>query len=198
MAKLVYYYGSMNSSKSAQLIMTLHNFEQQGKKTLVFKSAIDTRDTHIKSRAVNREVEAIVVEPSAEGFIYETGAFYITTENTEFVFVDEVQFLSVSQVEELSDLVDNCNVDVICYGLLTDFKGELFPASKKLVEHADSIREIKNQCYQCKNKANRNLRLVNDTPVFEGETVQVGAEESYRSVCRKCYKALEKASCLYA
>lgn len=193
MGKLVFYYGSMNSSKSAQLIMTHHNFEQQGKKSIVFKSARDTRDKFIKSRAINKELEAtMVIKPEDKGMIYGLTKTYWAIEDVEFVFVDEVQFLTASQVEELSDIVDEFNVDVICYGLLTDFKGKLFEGSLKVVEEADSIREIKNQCAHCKSKAVRNLRLLDDQPVFEGETIQVGAEESYRAICRKCYKEFKR------
>lgn len=185
--KLVYYYGSMNSSKSAQLIMTHHNFEQQGKKSIVFKSARDTRDKLIKSRALSKELEAtLVIRPEDQGKMFEYAQSVIPS-GVEFVFVDEVQFLTALQIEELSKIVDELNVDVICYGLLTDFQGKLFEGSLKLVEDADSIREIKNQCAYCKKKANRNMRLLDERPVFEGETIQVGAEESYRAICRGCY-----------
>jgi thymidine kinase len=185
----------MNSSKSAQLIMTHHNFEQQGKKSIVFKSARDTRDKMIKSRALNKELEAtLVVRPEDKGKMYELARTYWAIEDVEFVFVDEVQFLTTEQVEELSTIVDEFNVDVICYGLLTDFQGKLFEGSHKLVEEADSVREIKNQCAHCKSKANRNMRLVDGEPVFEGEVIQVGAEESYRAICRKCYKKFKLAN----
>ena len=182
----------MNSSKSAQLIMTHHNFEQQGKKSLVFKSARDTRQKMISSRALNKEIEAVIVKPTENGKLFDYARGFWGMEDIEFVFVDEVQFLTASQVEELSAIVDEYNIDVICYGLLTDFQGNLFEGSKKLVEEADSIREIKNQCFHCKNKAIRNVRLIDNNPVFEGEVVQVGAEESYRSVCRKCYKKMKE------
>jgi thymidine kinase len=187
--KLYYYYGSMNSQKSAQLIMTHHNFEQQGKKTIVFKSALDTRDNTIKSRALSKELEAtLVIRPTDNQSMYDLTKLYWAIEDVEFVFVDEVQFLTPSQIEELSDIVDEFNIDVICYGLLTDFQGKLFPGSHRLIEEADSIREIKNQCAHCKRKATRNMRLLDGEPVFEGEVIQVGAEETYRAICRKCYK----------
>ena len=189
MSKIVFYYGSMNSSKSAQLIMTLHNFRQQGKKALVFKSSWDTRDEGvIKSRALNTEIQAIPISFEDKYKVYG----HTRKDKPDFVFIDEVQFLEPEQIEELALIVDELGIDVICYGLLTDFRGELFPASKKLVEWADSIREIKNQCFSCNNKANRNMRLLDGEPVFEGEVVQVGAEESYRSVCRKCYQKLKQ------
>lgn len=183
-AKLVFYYGSMNSSKSAQLIMTAYNFRQQNKSYLVFKSGVDTRATGIQSRALQTTLDADQVIRSEDD-----NTMYITCleKQPDFVFVDEVQFFTPTQIKELARIVDELGINVICYGLLTDFKGELFPATKELVEDADSIREVKNQCYYCNNKANRNMRLLDGKPVFEGETVVVGAEELYVSVCRSCF-----------
>ena len=190
MPKIVFYYGSMNSSKSAQLIMTVHNFKQQAKKTLVFKSTLDTRDEGIiSSRALNTNIPAIPVYPGQYGNIYAEADAH----KPDFVFIDEVQFMEQKQIEQLSDIVDRLGIDVVCYGLLTDFQGLLFDGSKRLVETADSIREIKNQCVYCANKANRNMRLLNKVPVFEGETIQVGAEESYVSVCRSCFNQFKNA-----
>lgn len=188
MSKLVFYYGSMNSSKSAQLIMTAFNFKQQGKSYLVFKSSLDTRDIEVKSRALHHAIEAIPVAPD------EISAMITLAEDKrpDFIFVDEVQFLASHQVEELATIVDELGIDVICYGLLTDFQSQLFEGSKKLVEYADSIREVKNQCTYCKNKANRNMRFASGNPIFEGETIMVGAEESYVSVCRSCYQKAKK------
>ena len=189
MAKKVFYYGSMNSSKSAQAIMTIHNFQAQGKSTLVFKSSLDTRDDgYISSRAIKTRIPANLIDVTMNGVM----SAFAKEQKPDFVFVDEVQFLTEAQVEELDYIVDVLGIDVICYGLLTDFQGQLFEGSKRLVETADSIREIKNQCYHCKNKANRNMRLLEGVPVYEGETVQVGAEESYRSVCRRCYNEFRK------
>lgn len=186
MAKLVYYYGSMNSSKSAQLLMTAFNFKQQGKTFEIVKSAHDTRDTSIKSRALNIEMECTPITHFCD--LFEV-AF---ATKPKWLFVDEVQFMDEQMINTLAILVDEYDINVICYGLLTDFQGKLFEGSKCLVETADSIREIKNQCVHCENKANRNMRFADGNPIFEGETIMVGAEESYVSVCRSCYQKAKK------
>lgn len=178
-AKLVFYYGTMNSSKSANLIMTAYNFEQQGKEFIALKSSKDTRDRAITSRALKANLSCKPVSNK------EDIRKAIAGERISFVFVDEVQFMEPDMIDELASIADN-GISVICYGLLTDFRGELFPGSKRLVECADSIREIKNQCIYCENKAIRNMRLVNNKPIFEGPLELPG--DSYQSVCRKCYQ----------
>ena len=177
-AKLVFYYGSMNSSKSANLIMTAYNFAQQGKSYIALKSAKDTRDKDIRSRALKLTLpcEPIVEVEDIRKAIGDT--------HYDWVFVDEVQFMTPEMIECLASLT-NEGINVICYGLLTDFQGYLFPGSKRLVECAESIREIKNQCVHCENKANRNIRLVNGVPIFDGPLELPG--DSYQSVCRRCY-----------
>lgn len=185
-AKLVFYYGSMNSSKSAQLIMTAFNFEQQGKKFEIVKSSHDTRDRKIKSRALSIEMDCTPVSQFVE-------LLQIAMEKKpDWLFVDEVQFMTTEMIDTLTLIVDELGINIIAYGLMTNFQGELFEGSKRLVESADSIREIKNQCIYCENKANRNMRLLNGVPVFEGETIQPGGNESYKSLCRSCYSKFKK------
>lgn len=185
-AKLVYYYGSMNSSKSAQLMMTTFNFEQQGKKFEIIKSSHDTRDHLIKSRALSIEMECTPVSR------WDEILRLALTKKPDWLFVDEVQFMSSDMIDVLAHVADSLHINVVAYGLLTDFQGQLFEGSKRLIECADSIREIKNQCMHCENKANRNMRLLDGVPVFEGETIQPGGNESYRSVCRSCYSKLKE------
>ncbi|MEX3713447.1 thymidine kinase [Cytobacillus horneckiae] len=186
MAKLVFYYGSMNSSKSAQLIMTAFNFEQQGKNFEIVKSSQDTRDNKIKSRALNIEMNCIPVSKFVD-------LLNVATEKKpDWLFVDEVQFMTKDMIDTLSFVVDELGINVITYGLMTNFQGELFEGSKRLVESADSIREIKNQCIYCENKAIRNMRLFDNVPVFEGEIIQPGGNESYMSLCRSCYTKIKK------
>lgn len=188
MAKLVFYYGSMNSSKSAQLIMTAFNFEQQGKNFEIVKSSQDTRDTKIKSRALSIEMDCIPVTKFIDLFAV------AWAKKPDWLFVDEVQFMTSDMIDALSYIADGLGINVVAYGLMTDFQGKLFEGSKRLVESADSIREIKNQCIHCENKANRNMRLLNNVPVFEGEVVQPGGNESYASVCRSCYTKFKRES----
>lgn len=186
MSKLVFYYGSMNSSKTAQLIMTAFNFKQQGKSFEIVKSSHDTRDKMIKSRAIQIEMPCIpIVNPNDLIELIETN-------RPSWLFVDEVQFMSTEMIDLLTDVVDEWGVNVIAYGLLTNFQGELFEGSKRLVETADSIREIKNQCIYCQRKAIRNMRIVNNQPAFKGSVIQPGGNELYKSVCRSCYKEIQK------
>ncbi|MGG1071300.1 thymidine kinase [Priestia megaterium] len=188
MAKLVFYYGSMNSSKTAQLIMNAFNFEQQGKKFHIIKSSQDTRDTKIKSRALNTEMDCTPISHFVE--ILQL----VQTHEIDWLFVDEVQFMDEEMISTLALVVDHFNIDVICYGLVTDFQGKLFEGSKKLIEEGASLREIKNQCLYCESKATHNMRLLDSKPVFEGEVIQPGGNESYVSVCRRCFREAKNES----
>ncbi|UOE58169.1 thymidine kinase [Cytobacillus oceanisediminis] len=186
MAKLVFYYGSMNSSKSANLLMTAFNFREQGKRFHIIKSSKDTRDRKVKSRALSIEMDCTPVSHPMDILIW------VNRYKPEWLFIDEVQFMTPEMIELLAQLVDEAGINVVAYGLLTDFQGKQFPGSQSLVDNADSIREVKNQCIYCENKAIRNMRLVNGQPVFDGEVIQVGGNESYKSVCRKCYRKFKK------
>jgi thymidine kinase len=177
----------MNGTKSANLIMNVYNLKQHGKHVLVFKSSLDTRDSGIvKSRALPTTLKADVVRQNMNGYMYKRAK----DELPKFVYVDEVQFMTKEQIEELSDIVDLLGINVICYGLLTDYRSQLFEGSKRLIELADSIREIKNQCQFCNNKATQNMLFENDIPVFEGNPIRIGDTE-YKHVCRKCYKHIK-------
>ena len=189
MPKIKFKYGTMNSSKSANLLMVRHNYIEQNKKVLVFKPIQDTRDKAVvKSRALMEEVPAIEIKPEDVNVMFEM----VKKENPACVLVDEVQFLSENHVEELGDIVDYLHVPVIAYGLVTDFKGKLFEGSKKLIELGAVMDEITTVCFECKSKATHNLRLLDGKPVTEGEVIQVGGNESYKPVCRKHYKELTK------
>ena len=168
--------------------MTAFNFEQQGKNFLIVKSTKDTRDNKVKSRALNIEMDC---EPVSH-FVDLLRLVY--TVKPDWLFVDEVQFMDKDSIDTLALIADEIGIDVIAYGLMTDFQGQLFEGSKRLVESADSIREIKNQCIYCENKAIRNMRLLDGVPIFEGETIQTGGNESYKSVCRSCYRRFQKES----
>lgn len=186
----------MNSGKSAHIIMQVHNLGERGKNVLLLKPKVDTRDLGVvKSRALNTAMKANVISKDGRvdgGYtIYE----YAYLVKPDYVFVDEVNFLSSSDVEELSMIVDNMDIPVFGYGLLVDYKGNLFEGSKRMVELADSIRELKSPCVICDRKATMHLRKVNNEYVFEGESISVGDVDSYDSVCRKCYnKAKESAN----
>lgn len=185
MAKLYFKYGTMNSSKSAQLIMVNHNYLEQGKDTLIFKPKLDTRDGNfIKSRALNTQVSAILVESNQRDFMFRKTQEILPN----CVLIDEVQFMPSHQIEELARIVDLLNVPVICFGLMTDFQSNLFEGSRRLVELGAILQEIKTVCWYCKSRAVFNMRLIEGVPTFDGEQIDVGGNEKYRPVCRKCYR----------
>lgn len=190
MCKLRFSYGTMNSGKSLQLLTTVYNFEQRGIQCLVIKSAIDTRDgNQIKSRigdGISRDCILIDQETNIYDFIVHD--LYESRDLPQWIFVDEAQFLTTEQVNQLSDLVDYEDVDVWCFGLRTDFKTQLFSGSKRLFEIADKLEELKSSC-ECGGKNTVNARLTKDGKLaIGGSQIEVGAEDKYISICRKCYK----------
>lgn len=192
MAKLIFRYGAMNASKSAQLIMDWHNANQNNKDTLVFKPSIDTRTSKVSSRAIQTEVEAITISPYDDNFMYSIAM----KKMPRVIFVDETQFFTAKQIEELARIVDTIGVTVIAYGLMTTFKGELFEGSKRLVELADVVERIRSECTECDKEGLMNARFVDGIIQADGSTIVVGAEESYKVLCRKCYnKKIEEVTC---
>ena len=181
-AKLRFLYGTMNAGKSLQILATAYSLEERHQTCILVKSAIDTRDEGvIHSRALG-DRECIIVSP--EENIYEK----LKDCSVCWILVDEAQFLTEEQVNQLSDIVDYRGINVICYGLRTDFKTKLFPGSKRLFEIADKVSEIKSTC-DCGKKNIFNARIdKNGNVVTVGKQVEVGGEDRYLSLCRKCYK----------
>lgn len=185
--KLYFYHSVMNSGKSAHIIMQVYNLRNLGKKVSVFKARFDTRASGvIKSRALETQLEATLIDDEFD--ILE----FVRAENPEYIFVDEVNFLSTQMVEALADVVDELDIPVFAYGLLIDFKGLQFEGSKRMVELADSVRELKSPCVKCGRKATLHLRKVNGSYEFKGASCQVGDVDTYESVCRSCYR-IEKS-----
>lgn len=184
--KLYYYYGAMGSTKSLNLMTTAFNMDERGIKTLTIKPSIDTRDGEntIHSRiGISREC----INFSPDENLYDLVAGNMQ-HGLDWVFVDECQFLTEEQVNQLSDVVDYLNINVACYGLRTDFKSKLFPGSKRLFELADTIEEIKSTC-SCGNKTSINARIDKDGNVLKnGPQTLVGGDDRYISICRKCWK----------
>lgn len=180
MAKLYYRYGTMNSGKSIDILKIANNYEEQDKKVLIFTSAIDDRHGigKITSR-VGIQREAFLLDDN----VYET----VQREIPDCVVIDEAQFASVVQINRLAAIVDELDIPVIVYGLMTDFQGELFVGSKRLLELADRIEEIKTICWYCKSKARFNTRFKNGKAIFTGEQIDIGGNEKYLPLCRKCY-----------
>jgi thymidine kinase len=196
MAKLRFKYGCMNSSKTLNLLTTAYNFEEKNIPFLVLKPSIDTRDGEntVKSRAgIERECVSVTPEMDIYDAINKYNVILETAfSKLEWVLIDEVQFLTNEQINQLSDVVDFLNIEVMCYGLRTDFKSEMFPASKRLFELADEIEEVKSRC-SCGKKTIINARINEDGDIITtGEQVMIGGEEKYIALCRKCWKKLTK------
>ena len=185
MAKLYFRYGTVSSAKTLNLLAVAHNYRQQGKRVLLLKPQIDTRFgvDIIKTRA-GLEAEADVLVPPDEECNLPNLAGVVC------LLVDEAQFLPPNFVDRLHGLAHaEHGIPVICYGLRTDFRRELFPAAKRLVELADSIEEIKTICHYCLRKAVFNLKLLDGKATISGPSVELGCEEKYLPVCAGCYDA---------
>lgn len=182
MAKLYFRYGTMGSAKTLNLLAVAHSYQLQQKKVLVLKPRLDTRFTQdsVRSRAGLEKPADLLVED-------ETRLTPELLKPLSCILVDEAQFLHPSFIEHLRDISRDMNIPVICYGLRTDFRTQLFPGSKRLLELSDSIEEIKNTCHYCNRKSIYNMRVINGKGVLEGPQILLGAEETYLSVCSKCY-----------
>lgn len=183
MAKLIYTYGAMNCGKSLNLLVKAHNFDEKGIPILVLKPSIDTRDGEdvISSRiGVSRKCRMIDKKENLFNLA-------IKHRYVKFILIDECQFLTPQQVDQLAKIVDTFDITINCYGLRTDFRSKLFPGSRRLFEIADDISEMKSYC-DCGQKAIINARFdAEGKMILEGEQVQIGGEETYRAICRECF-----------
>ena len=191
-AKLYFNYATMNSGKSLQLMSIAHNMDERHIPTLTIKPYIDTRDgeNKIYSRiGISRDCRMFSQEDDLFDLINDENCGRILRNSyLKWIFVDEAQFLTEEQVDQLSDVVDYLGINVMCYGLRTDFKSKLFPGSKRLFELADTIEEIKSTC-ECGRKTIINARVDKDGNVLKnGPQTLVGGDDRYISICRKCWK----------
>lgn len=188
MAKLYFRYSAMNAGKSTLAIQVAHNYEEQNGKVLVWKSTIDTKgeDTIISRIGIKRKVDYLLNNTSSPLNIIKEK---LKKENIDAIIVDEAQFLTENQVDELYYISKRFNISVLCYGLRCDFMMKPFPGSARLLAIADSIEESKTLCECKKRKATQNLRLINGIPTFEGEQIAIDGEYNvtYISVCGNCY-----------
>ena len=185
MAKLYFKYGAMGSSKTAQALITKYNYEENDMKVWLLKPSADTRDgVDILRSRIGLYASVEIAPPEAN--IYDR-----YRENhvgrCDAVIVDECQFLTPEQIDQLRAIVDDYDVPVMCFGLRTDFQTRLFPGSRRLMEIADAIQEIKTIC-DCSAKATVNARIdSNGYIVTEGAQVVLGGNDSYIAMCHRCY-----------
>lgn len=195
--KLYFRYGTMGSAKTALLLTTAYNFEERGMSYVCFKPSLDTREQKnvIRSRiGIERECSWIYRDTNL--YLYVKDLIERNEPHPEWILVDEAQFLTAEQVDQFAHVVDDFGVNVICFGLRTDFRTKLFEGSKRLFEIADTIDEIKSTC-SCGRKTIVNARINSKGEIItEGEVVEIGGNERYMAVCRKCWinKRVERAN----
>ncbi|MBQ6718781.1 MAG: thymidine kinase [Oscillospiraceae bacterium] len=184
MAKLYFKYGAMGSSKTAQALITKYNYEENDMKVWLIKPSADTRDgVQILRSRIGLAAAVEVMTPDMD--IYQV---YGSTRagQCDAVIVDECQFLTEAQIDQLRAIVNDYNVPVMCFGLRTDFQTKLFPGSRRLMELADCIEEIKTMC-DCGSKATVNARISDGYIVTEGAQVVLGGNDCYIAMCHRCY-----------
>lgn len=178
----------MGSAKTALLLTTAYNFEERGMSYMCFKPVTDTREQRnvIRSR-IGIERECSWIQRDTDIYAEISEIYSRTPDEPRWVLVDEAQFLSAGQVDQLARVVDDFGCNVICYGLRTDFKTNLFEGSRRLFEIADSIEEVKSTC-SCGRKTIVNARIDSRGEIItEGEQVEIGGNDRYMAVCRKCW-----------
>lgn len=186
MAQLFFKYGAMNSGKSIELLKAANNYEEQGKRVLLFTTATDDRAGRgvIASRIGLSRKAGIIYEDTD---IYEYVLADEKQDSYACIMVDEAQFMTRDHVLQLTRIVDHLDIPVMAFGLKNDFKNNLFEGSKALLIYSEKIEEIKTICWFCHKKAIMNMRMDDGKPVYEGEQIQIGGNESYYPVCRKHY-----------
>lgn len=187
MAQMYFYYSSMNAGKSTTLLQSSFNYQERGMNPVIFTAALDDR------YGVGKVSSRIGLQSDAHLFRSDSNMYAeIEKLNSEkklhCILVDECQFLTKEQVYQLTEVVDKLNIPALCYGLRTDFQGELFEGSKYLLSWADKLVELKTICH-CGRKANMVIRTdENGNPIAEGDQVAIGGNDKYVSMCRLHYK----------
>ena len=187
MAKLYFYYSSMNAGKSTALLQSSYNYRERGMNTLILAPLLDDRF------GVGKVTSRIGLESKALTFRSEEDLLKLVRQRHEeeplnCVLVDEAQFLTKEQVFQLGEVTDDLNIPVLAYGIRTDFQGEPFPGSKYLLAWADNLKELKAICF-CGNKATMVIRLDQEgNAITQGSQVEIGGNDRYVSMCRKHFK----------
>ncbi len=187
MAKLYFYYSTMNAGKSTTLLQSAFNYKERGMQTLLLTAAFDDRYGvgKIASR-IGLEAEANLFQEDTD--LYELAQAILKNRPIDCVMVDESQFLSRNQVFQLSEVADQLHIPVLCYGLRTDFQGNLFEGSLHLLAWADELKELKTICH-CGSKATMVIRVSEDgKPITQGAQKEIGGNDKYVALCRKHFK----------
>ncbi|WP_230770971.1 thymidine kinase [Sphingomonas sp. Leaf4] len=180
MAKLYFYYASMNAGKSTTLLQADFNYRERGLTTMLFTAAIDTREgMGVIGSRIGLSAPAIPFDTASDLFAA------LSETPVDCVLIDEAQFLTGAQVDQLAAVADDLNVPVLAYGLRTDFLGQLFPGSARLLAIADALVELKSVC-DCGRKATMNLRVdATGHAVREGQQTEIGGNDRYVALCRR-------------
>ena len=185
MAKLYFKYGAMGSSKTAQALITKYNYEENGLKVWLIKPSADVRDglDVLRSR-IGLEAKVQVIAPETDVYALFTSQ---QAKACDVIIVDECQFMTPEQIDQLRAIANDYEIPVMCFGLRTDFLTKLFPGSQRLMELADTIQEIKTIC-DCGNKATVNARIDGEGHIVtEGAQVLLGGNDSYIAMCHRCW-----------
>ncbi|MEZ5681777.1 MAG: thymidine kinase [Erythrobacter sp.] len=183
MAKLYFYYASMNAGKSSTLLQADFNYRERGMRTMLWTARLDTRSEGMVRSRIGLEADSHRYVPETDLWAEVTAAHKV--QPIDCVLIDEAQFLTKEQVWQIARLCDEAGVPVVCYGLRTDFQGELFPGSAALLGIADKLVELKGVCH-CGRKATMNLRVDGEgKAVKAGEQTEIGGNDRYVALCRK-------------
>ena len=186
MAKLYFFYGAMNSGKTTRILQCAFNYEEQGMKPIIMKPKVDTKgNEYIISRIGSKRKVDHLIESTENIYDYIVEKYT----NVDLIIIDEAQFLNEKQVNGLMDVVIDLNIPVMCYGLRTDFLGNSFPGSRRLLDIAHDITEIKTIC-ECGKKAMFNVRLIDGKVQTEGDSVAIDGEGkvTYTVACARCFR----------
>lgn len=192
MSQLFFRYGAMSSGKTIEILKVAHNYEAQGRKIALMTSGLDNRSgvgTVASRIGLHRKAIPITEDMNLFTYIEKMNSHDLADGKGKLacVLIDEAQFLKRHHVLECAKIVDEFNIPVMAFGLKNDFQNHLFEGSENLLIFADKIEEMKTICHYCGHKATMNLRVNNGKPVYEGEQVQIGGDESYYPVCRYHY-----------
>ena len=192
MAQLFFRYGAMSSGKTIEILKVAHNYEAQGRQIVLLTSELDNRKgVGIVASRIGLHRQALPIKEEMNLFDYVNDLNKKDIANGDgkiaCVLIDEAQFMKKHHVLECTRIVDELKIPVMAFGLKNDFQNHLFEGSENLLTFADKIEEMKTICHYCGHKAIMNLRINNVKPIYEGEQVQIGGDESYYPVCRFHY-----------